>query len=62
MSTNAQKRAIRKYNENNTKGYYIRFNRKTDADVISKLSQVQNKTSYIRSLILADIFKKHVDI
>lgn len=62
MSTKAQIRASRKYNENNTKGYYIRFNRKTDADIISKLSQVQNKTSYIRSLILADIFKKHVDI
>ena len=62
MSTKAQIRASRKYNENNTKGYYIRFNRKTDADVISKLSSVQNKTSYIRSLILADIFKKHVDI
>ena len=62
MSSKAQIRAIRKYNENNTKGYYIRFNRKTDADVISKLSNVQNKTSYIRSLILADIFKKHVDI
>lgn len=62
MSTKAQIRASRKYNENNTKGYYIRFNRKTDADVISKLSQVQNKTSYIRGLILADIFNKHVDI
>jgi len=62
MSTKAQIRASRKYNDNNTKGYYIRFNRKTDADVISKLSNVQNKTSYIRSLILADIFKKHVDI
>ena len=62
MSSKAQIRASRKYNENNTKGYYIRFNLKTDADVISKLSQVQNKTSYIRSLILADIFKKHIDI
>lgn len=62
MSSKAQIKASRKYNEANTKGYYIRFNRKTDADVISKLSQVQNKTSYIRSLILADIFKKHVDI
>lgn len=62
MSSKAQIRASRKYNENNTKGYYIRFNRKTDAYIISKLSQVQNKTSYIRSLILADIFKKHVDI
>lgn len=62
MSSKAQTRASNKYNEHNTKGYYIRFNRKTDADVISKLSQVQNKTSYIRSLILADIFKKHIDI
>lgn len=62
MSTKAQIKASRKYNDANTKGYCIRFNRTTDADVISKLSQVQNKTSYIRSLILADIFKKHVDI
>ena len=62
MSSKAQIRASRKYNDNNTKGYYIRFNKKSDADIISKLSQVQNKTSYIRSLILADIFKKHVDI
>lgn len=62
MSSKAQIKASRKYNDNNTKGYYLRFNRKTDADIISKLSQVQNKTSYIRGLILADIFNKHVDI
>lgn len=62
MSSKAQIKASRKYNDNNTKGYYLRFNRKTDADIISKLSQVQNKTSYIRGLILADIFQKHVDI
>lgn len=62
MSSKAQIKASRKYNDNNTKGYYLRFNRKTDADVISKLSSVQNKTSYIRGLILADIFNKHVDI
>ena len=62
MSSKAQIKASRKYNDNNTKGYYIRFNRKTDADIINKLSQVQNKTSYIRGLILADIFNKHIDI
>lgn len=62
MSSKAQIKASRKYNDNNTKGYYLRFNRKTDADIISKLSQVKNKTSYIRGLILADIFNKHVDI
>lgn len=62
MSSKAQIKASRKYNDKNTKGYYLRFNRKTDADIISKLSQVKNKTSYIRGLILADIFNKHVDI
>ena len=52
---NKRAEASNKYNKENTKSYLIRFNKRTDCDVIRKLTEVQNKTSYIRSLILKDI-------
>lgn len=54
-TTKAQLKATAKYQSANTKAYVIKLNRKTDADVIAKLEQVDNKQGYIKSLIRSDL-------
>ena len=54
-TTEAQARATRKYQKNNTKMFTIRLNLNTDMDIINKLEQVENKQGYIKSLIRTDI-------
>ena len=56
-SSDARIRANTKYNKNNTKQYPIRLNLNTDADIIDKLSSVDNIAGYIKELIRADIKK-----
>lgn len=51
MATEAQKQAGAKYDKVNTKGIYLKLNIKTDADIIEKLDNVQNKQGYIKELI-----------
>lgn len=41
----------------NTKIFNVRFNVELDKEVIKKLNEVENKTDYIRRLILEDIKK-----
>ena len=43
------------YDKNNTKRLQCKFNLKTDADVLARLDQVQNKQGYIKRLIREDI-------
>lgn len=43
--------AQRKYDAANCKFYHLKFNRKTDADVIEKLDSVPSRQDYIRQLI-----------
>lgn len=40
-----------KYNKSNTVGVMIRLNKKTDADILEALSDVENKTGLIKSLL-----------
>lgn len=54
-SSDARIRANTKYNKNNTKQYPIRLNLNTDADIIDKLSSVDNIAGYIKELIREDI-------
>lgn len=54
-SRDAQLRATQKYNKANTIQVVCRFNRNTDADIIQKLSEIENKNGYIKSLIRKDI-------
>ena len=61
MSTDAQKRASNKYNKENTVQYCIRLNKHTDAKVIKKLDEQDNKTAYIKSLIWREIFKDYLN-
>lgn len=54
-ATEARTKANAKYDAANTKGVYLKFNIKTDADILAKLENVGNVQGYIKSLIRADI-------
>ena len=58
MSTEAQKRASRKYAAANTVQKSLQFNRNTDADIIEKLEDIKDIIGiqgYIKRLIRDDI-------
>lgn len=57
MSTKAQIKASAKYNKENTSTVSLRFFKTSDAEVIEHLKRQENKTDYIRRLILADMKK-----
>lgn len=57
MTTEAQKKAIAKYDQANTKQIKLKLNLKTDEDILSKLESVDNIQGYIKDLIRADILK-----
>lgn len=48
-------KAQAKYNKENTTFIGLRFNNKSDWDIVSKLADVPSKLSYIRRLIRDDI-------
>ena len=50
-------RAQAKYNKENTTFIGLRFNNKSDWDIVSKLGDVPSKLSYIRQLIRDDIVR-----
>ena len=58
MTTEAQKRAQKKYDES-SKGkwrmIHLKLNRETDADIIQKLESVDGIQTYIKQLIRADL-------
>ena len=54
MATKASIRQA-KYDAANSKRYNVKFNNKTDADIIEKLSSVPNVQAYIRQVIRQDI-------
>lgn len=54
MVSEAQKRALRRY-EQKMEQFVVKFRKDTDADVIARLKAVENRTGYIRELILKDV-------
>lgn len=44
-----------KYDKNHTKGIYLKLNKDTDADIIARLEEVDNRQGYIKELIRKDI-------
>lgn len=56
-TSDAQIRAVAKYNAQNTKQYAFKLNLTTDKEIIAKLDSVANKTGYLKELISADIEK-----
>lgn len=55
MTTEAQRRANRKYEAENTRQVHLKLNCRTDKDVLEKLDSVPNKQGYIKNLIRADL-------
>lgn len=57
MTSDAQKRAVRKYDAANTKSFLLKLNRRTDADILEFLDQQPNKLGYLKKLIRGDMQK-----
>ena len=57
MATEAQRQAVKRYDEKNTVQIKIKLNYNTDAELIEKLESVGNKQGYIKKLIFDDIHK-----
>ena len=54
-TSEAQKRAVAKYDATNTKSFLLKLNKKTDADIIAHLEQQSNKLAYLKKLIRDDM-------
>lgn len=54
-TTEAQKKAVLKYDAANTKQYHLKLNLKEDKEIIAKLDILENKQGYIKALIKADL-------
>lgn len=54
--------ANNRYNRINTITVLLRFNKKTDQQLIEQLGRVSNKTGYIKQLIQADIKAHSYDV
>ena len=53
--TPAKRKAIKKYDQNNTKRISLKLNLKTDADILEKLKSAGNVQGYIKALIREDM-------
>ena len=58
MATEAQKRAVDKYDKKATKKILLKLNKQTDADILKRLEEVPNKQGYIKELIRRDIARQ----
>lgn len=54
-SSEARLRANAKYDASHTKQVMLKLNLTTDADILAKLDEVENKQGYIKALIRADM-------
>ena len=54
----AQARAKEKYDKANTKGVYIKLNKKTDADILRHLGACENVQGYLKQLIREDMARR----
>ena len=56
-TSKAQLRAQAKYDKDNTVQVKLKLNKKTDADIIKRLSEADSKQGYIKELIRLDILR-----
>ena len=56
-ATEAQKRAVARYDAKNTTRVILKLNKTTDADILRALDASGNKQGYIKALIRADMQK-----
>ena len=54
-ASKAQLRAQAKYDKDNTVQIKLKLNKKTDADIIKRISEADSKQGYIKELIRSDI-------
>lgn len=57
-TSEAQKKAQARYDAKATSRVFLKLNKKTDADILARLDEVESKQGYIKSLIRADIRDK----
>ena len=57
-TTEAQRKAQRRYDAKNTRQVHIKLNLRTDKDVLARLDEVQSKQGYIKRLIREDLAKE----
>lgn len=57
MSSDAVRKAVKKYDSENTVFIGLKLNRKTDADIIKRLEIESNKQGYIKQAIRNDMNK-----
>lgn len=58
MRSEAQRRAIVKYDKNNIKRIVLKLNVKTDSDIIQYLNTKDNINKYLKELVRDDICAK----
>ena len=56
-TSDAQIKAVAKYDAANTKSHLLKLNKNTDADIIAFLDQQPNKLAYLKKLIRDDMQK-----
>ena len=56
-TSEAQKRAVAKYDAANTKSHLLKLNLKTDADIIAHLDKQPNKIAYLKKQIRNEMQK-----
>ena len=56
-TSKAQLRAQAKYDKDNTVQVKLKLNKKTDSDIIKRLSEVDSKQGYIKELIRLNILQ-----
>ena len=57
MASASQIRANEKYDKENTTGLYLKFNNKTDKDILEYLKSVPNRQGLLKQLIREHIAK-----
>lgn len=57
MTSDARKRAVAKYDAQNTKQIKLKLNLRSDHDILERLEEVGNVQGYIKQLIRDDIKK-----
>lgn len=55
MTSEAQKKAVARYDAKNTRRVYIKLNLRTDADILQHLDRQENIQGYIKDLIRKDM-------
>lgn len=55
MTTNAQRKAAADYDRSHTRQIALKLNLRTDADILARLDEVDNKQGYIKGLVRRDI-------